>query len=249
MRLLDLFCGAGGCSVGYARAGFEVVGVDIEPQPNYPFEFHQADALEALRDYIDEGNGSFDAIHASPPCHAFSTVGKQVQAMGRREEPYPDLVGPTRALLQESELPYVIENVPGAPLYGPLQLCGSSFGLDVRRHRLFECQGFSAMSLPCAHYWQTPRFKTVDKRRQLSSVVPVHGGSQINGLASVMGVYGHLDYPGERQLRERAMDIDWMSPYELTQAIPPAYTEHIGYYLMRALETANPRPEGRGFAD
>lgn len=226
-RLVDLFCGAGGCAVGYHRAGFDVVGVDIRPQPNYPFEFHEGDALGYIREHAHE----FDAIHASPPCQAHSTIAKQQRA--RRPDTYdhPDLVDATRRLLRASGLPYVIENVLGAPLENAVMLCGSSFGLDVRRHRLFECS-FPMLAPPCAHHWQTPRFRSLDRRRGLKSVVPVYGGGQVAGLVSVVGVHGNLNYSGERALREQAMGIDWMSPYELTQAIPPAMTEHVGGYLM-----------------
>jgi DNA (cytosine-5)-methyltransferase 1 len=218
-RILDAFCGAGGAGEGYHRAGFEVVGVDIKPQPNYPFEFVQADALEFLRDL--EG---FDAIHASPPCQAHSTIGKQARGRDATLH-HADHIDATRAALCASGLPYVIENVPGAPLRNAVMLCGSSFGLNVRRHRLFE-SNVPIMALPCAHHWQTPRFRSLDKRRGDK----VAGLS--DGLASVVGVHGHHNYAGERALREWAMDIDWMSPYELTQAIPPAYTEHIGGFLM-----------------
>lgn len=227
-RLLDLFCGAGGAAVGYHRAGFNVVGVDIQPQPNYPFEFHQADAMTFPLD-------GFDAIHASPPCQAYSTIAKQQRKRRPGTYEHPDLVEDTRARLQAAGVPFVIENVLGAPLHNPIMLCGSSFGLDVRRHRLFECS-FPIMAPPCAHHWQTPRFRSLDRRRGLKSVVPVYGGGQISGLASVVGVHGNLKYAGERALREEAMGIDWMSPYELTQAIPPAYTTHIGGYLMAALD-------------
>ncbi len=232
-RLLDLFCGAGGCSVGYERAGFDVVGVDIVPQPNYPFEFYRRDALKTLEAVaaLEPILGGFDALHASPPCQAHSSIGKQVRAMGRRLEEYPDLIPQTRELLRATGLPYVIENVIGAPLRNPIMLCGSSFGLDVRRHRLFETN-WPLMALPCAHHWQRPRFRSLDKRRHLKSVVPVHGGGQ---LASVVGVHGHLNYSGEQELRKKAMDIDWMSNYELTQAIPPAYTEFIGEALLHHL--------------
>lgn len=221
-RLLDLFCGAGGAATGYTRAGFDVVGVDINPQPRYPFEFVQADAMTFPLD-------GFDAIHASPPCQAHSTVGKQARWRDKDLE-HADHIEAIRDLLIGSGLPYVIENVMGAPLRNPVMLCGSSFGLDVRRHRLFE-SNVPIMSLPCAHHWQTPRFRSLDKRRHKPrSTIAVHGGSQ---LQSVVGVYGHLNYAGEQELRKAAMQIDWMSPYELTQAIPPTFTEHIGEYLMR----------------
>ena len=214
-RLLDLFCGAGGCSVGYERAGFDVVGVDIKPQPNYPFEFHQADALEALADYIAEGDGSFDAIHTSPPCQAFSDL-----AALSPDKDYPELIEPTRDLLLRTGLPYVIENVEGAPLIYPVRLCGSSLGLPLlQRHRLFECN-FSVMVPPCAHGVQEKRFPALngqDRKR--------------GGKSGIVGVYGN---GGDKRadLWPKAMGIDWMTRQELTQAIPPAYTEHIGSYLM-----------------
>ena len=134
-RLLDLFCGAGGAGMGYSWAGFDVVGVDVNPQPNYPFEFHQADALAYPLD-------GFDAIHASPPCQAYSRLRRM-----RPGKYYPDLVEATRARLVAADRPYAIENVPGAPLLSPLLLCGEYFGLGamcdggwrpLRRHRLFE---------------------------------------------------------------------------------------------------------------
>ena len=225
--MLDLFCGAGGAAVGYHRAGFDVVGVDIVPQPNYPFAFMRADVLSDWHDILWEA-GRVDAIHASPPCQAHSTIGKQVRATGQTTNEHPDLVEPTRELLVATELPYVIENVPGAPLLNPVQFCGSWFGLDVRRHRLFETN-WPLLSTPCSHHWQRPRFPSMDKRRGLKSVVPVYGSTQ---LMSVVGVHGHLKHAGEQELRQAAMGIDWMSPYELTQAIPPAYTELIGHQLM-----------------
>ena len=224
-RLLDLFCGAGGAAMGYHRAGFDVIGVDAVSQPNYPFEFHQADALTFPLD-------GFDAIHASPPCQHASTIAKQQRV--RRPDTYehPDLVPQTRARLIATGVPYVIENVIGAQLVNAIVLCGSSFGLDLRRHRLFECS-FPLLAQPCAHHWQTPRFRSLDSRLnrpELLSTIPVYGTGR--HLATVVGVHGHHNYAGERELRERAMGVDWMSPYELTQAIPPAYTEHIGHYLM-----------------
>jgi DNA (cytosine-5)-methyltransferase 1 len=211
--------------------------VDVVDQPNYPgypFSFIQADALHYLREEWPAAR--FDAIHASPPCQAHSTIAKQqrVRRPGEYDEKHVDLVAPTRDLLKQTGLPYVIENVPGAPLENPITLCGSAFGMDIRRHRLFECS-FPIMAPPCAHGQQAPRFRSLDKRRHtLKTTVPIHGmGSQ---LASVVGVHGHHNYAGERELREAAMEIDWMSPYELTQAIPPRFTEHIGSYLLTHLE-------------
>ena len=212
--LLDLFSGAGGCSVGYHRAGFDVVGVDIEPQPNYPFAaFYECDALAAL--HALDAFGDVAAIHASPPCQAYTTL-RTLQ--GDRE--YPDLLGPTRELLGATGLPYVIENVVGAPMRNPIQLCGSSFGLRIRRHRLFETN-WPLMSLPCAHYWQQdkifPALNGQDRKR--------------GGRSGIVGVYGN---GGDKRadLWPEAMGIDWMSRQELTQAIPPAYTEFIGEQLL-----------------
>jgi DNA (cytosine-5)-methyltransferase 1 len=227
--LVDLFCKAGGCTKGYQRAGFYVVGVDIEPQPNYcGDEFHQADALTFP---LDEA----DCIHASPPCQAHSSIAKQQRARRPGAYDHPDLVDVTRDRLVAAGVPYVIENVVGAPLLNHVQLCGSSFGLDVRRHRLFECS-FPVLAPPCAHHWQKPRFRSLDSRRKApAATVPVHGdnmGKRSRFLASVVGVHGHLNYAGEFALRQRAMGIDWMDAAELCQAIPPAYTEHIGEYLM-----------------
>lgn len=219
-RLLDLYCGAGGAAMGYHRAGFDVLGVDVAPQPSYPFPFVQADALEFLRDVLRREPGTIaDAVHASPPCQAHVRGLSAVNRSLGRSVRYVDLIAPTRDLLVELGLPYVIENVVGAPLIDPVQLCGSSFGLDLRRHRLFECS-FPALVPPCAHGWQTPRFRSLDAR--------LHARGK---LASVVGVHGHLNYAGERELRERAMGIDWMAPDELAESIPPAYTECLGEQL------------------
>lgn len=139
-RLLDLFCGAGGAAMGYHRAGFDVVGVDIRPQRHYPFEFVQADALGFMERH---GWRGFDAIHASPPCQAYS----RMRAI-RRSFPYPDLLGSTRDALESTGLRVVIENVPLSPIRAQLLLCGSMFGLRVQRHRLFE----GNWSMPMAPY-------------------------------------------------------------------------------------------------
>lgn len=206
-RLLDLFCCGGGAAMGYHRAGFDVVGVDIEPQPDYPFEFHQADALEFSLD-------GFDAVHASPPCQSFTAYRRKGHGVG---DGYPDLIDPMRARLIASGLPYVIENVAGAPLRNAIMLCGSSFGLDVRRHRYFE-SNLTLLALPCDHSWQTPRFAPATNRTNLRRTVEV-------------GVWRiPLD------VQQRAMGVDWLPLRKLSEAIPPAYTEHLGRQLRAAIE-------------
>lgn len=127
-RLLDLFCCQGGASVGYEAAGFEVVGVDIDPQPRYPLDFHQADALKWALEHHDE----FDAFHASPPCQAW-TNAQRIQG-----NDHEDFIAATRSLFKLIGKPWVIENVPGSPLRDPIMLCGPMFGLETYRHRLFE---------------------------------------------------------------------------------------------------------------
>ncbi len=151
--LLDLFCGAGGCSAGYSRAGFDVVGVDNRPQPNYPFPFIQGDALELLAD--PDFMAQFDAIAASPPCQHYS----QATAWRGDRDNHPDLIGPTRDLLIATGLPYVIENVEGArhELRRPIMLCGSDFGLRVQRHRFFETNWPLRLHMaPCRHVGLLP---------------------------------------------------------------------------------------------
>ena len=191
--------------MGYHRAGFDVVGVDIVDQPRYPFEFHQGDALEVGVRLLAEQ--PFDAIHASPPCQAYTAYRRKGHGVG---DDYPDLIAETRRLLEQTGLPYVIENVPGAPLKNPVQLCGSSFGLDVRRHRLFETN-WPLLVPPCNHAAQTPRFPHATNRSNLRSTVEV----------GVWRIPMHV--------QEQAMGIDWMTLEELSQAIPPAYTEFLGH--------------------
>lgn len=212
-RLLDLCCGAGGASKGYAAAGFDVYGVDIAPQPNYPFSFRQRDALEVLREVIDCWGAGYDAIHASFPCQAKTAYRRKGHGVG---DGYPNMIPEGRALLERTRLPYVIENVEGfrPDLRNPVQLCGSSFGLDIRRHRLFE-SNVPLMVPVCAHGWQTPRFPGATNREPLSRCTVEVGVWRIP-----------LD------VQQRAMGIDWMTLEELSEAIPPAYAEHIGGYLM-----------------
>jgi DNA (cytosine-5)-methyltransferase 1 len=212
-RLLDLFCGAGGAAMGYHRAGFDVVGVDIKPQPNYPFEFHHADALAVTGDFAwIDFLLAFDAIHASPPCQAYSVATPAYARDG-----HPDLVAATRELLEATGLPYVIENVPGAPLDNPVILCGSSLGLRVRRHRLFETN-WPLMVPPCMH---------------------AHQGQPV-------GVYGGGTGKGQKRGRKAmssaeaiaVMEMPWASRNEAVQAIPPAYTELVGAQLLAHIKVA-----------
>jgi DNA (cytosine-5)-methyltransferase 1 len=216
--LLDLFCGAGGAATGYHQAGFDIIGIDINPQPNYPFDFVQADALQ----WLDGGlPPAITAIHASPPCQHYTSLAK---GTNRNADRHPALIPAVRRQLIATKLPYIIENVEAAPLAIPVRLCGSSFGLDLRRHRLFETN-VMIWSLPCDHAWQTPRFRSLDRRRGTA-------------LSTVVGVHGHQNYANELRLRRQAMGIDWMTNAELVQAIPPAYTEYIGTQLLQALEGA-----------
>lgn len=209
-RLLDLFCGAGGAAVGYHRAGFDVVGVDINPQQHYPFEFHQADAMTYPLD-------GFDAIHASPVCYAWS---KMRDCRPGSKDDQPDLITPLRPVLRAAGLPYVIENVPGSPLLNPVRICGSGLGLKLQRHRDFECS-FPAWGVACAHgqnRWNPDYGHSTGRKRRR---VPVVGEWRV-----------------PKALQDEAMGIDWMTLEELTEAIPPAYTEWIGTQLFAALEAA-----------
>lgn len=210
LKLLDLFCCAGGCGMGYHRAGFDVVGVDIRPQPRYPFKFHCGDAIEFLRQY----GADYDVIHASPPCQAYTPL----RALHPDKE-YPDLVAETREALTASGRPWIIENVPGAPLHNAVMLCGTMFGLRVYRHRLFETSFF--MFQP-AHPKHTVRAGAPGTKGGRGRKAHYLAG----GFITVAGNVGSYCGP--------AMGIDWMTGAELSQAIPPAYTEYIGrQYLDR----------------
>jgi DNA (cytosine-5)-methyltransferase 1 len=211
-RLLDLFCGAGGASVGYHLAGFEVVGVDIEPQSRYPFRFVKADALAVLRGEVpDLDPATFDALHTSPPCQSESDLRH------RTGKEYPDLLTPTLTLLERLSVPWVVENVASTmKLPGALVLCGTEFGLGaqgrwLKRHRRFGSNVFLFGA----------------------------GGCYCYGLP-IGGVYGHGAGIGSKKRgykwgvagRRIAMGIDWMNRDELSQAIPPAYTSFIGEQLL-----------------
>lgn len=236
MRLLDLFCGAGGAGMGYHRAGFEVTGIDLSPQPNYPFEFEQADAIQVLRDWGSDIRDVADAIHASPPCQAYSTM----RVMHNARDGHPDLVETTRDLLNATGLPWVIENVVGAPMkVGPpdlfdrstgVTLCGSMFGLnngeyELRRHRLFEAN--IPLGQPrCEHRLPVIGFYG-DHARTRQRTIAGHRdrGGDITGLARKMPLVRDL------------MGIDWMRWEEAVLAIPPAYTEWVGTHLLAHLES------------
>jgi DNA (cytosine-5)-methyltransferase 1 len=207
MRLLDLFCCAGGAAMGYHRAGFtEIVGIDIRPQPRYPFAFLQGDALKPPVRLED-----FDVIHASPPCQSYSKTRKILEGKGLPNRGQ-DLVASTRALLAGQA--YVMENVPGAPLRHPVLLCGEMFGLRVIRHRLFE----SSVGL------LTP------PHPQHQGGTNSHRGYSRGGRYVTVG--GHNYNPTDGR---DAMGIDWMTRDELNEAIPPAFTEFIGRQLINAL--------------
>lgn len=219
LRLLDVCCGAGGCSVGYSRAGFEVEGVDNEPHPDYPFRFHLADALEVLADraFLDR----FDAVHASFPCHDFSDLAALSGLDGSGE-----LLARGRGLLRAWGGRYVLENVEGAPLLNPVRLCGSEFGLgadcadgvrrQLRRHRLFESNVWLMGAGGCQH------------RGQPIGVYGTGGGGQMT-----------RGYKGNLAESRQATGADWMNRSDVSQCIPPDYTQFIGEQLAAAIERDN----------
>jgi DNA (cytosine-5)-methyltransferase 1 len=218
-RLLDLFCCQGGAAEGYASAGFDVVGIDINAQPHYPYEFHQADALTFPLD-------GFDAYHASPPCQARSDLQKQSKIA------YEEFVPRIRERLRATGRPYVIENVEGATddeeaqLIDPIMLCGTMFpGLRVIRHRLFEAN----FPIVAPAHPKHPLVFTHDKRKahygrlnQDESYVQVTGG-------------GNCTIANKRA----AMGVPWMTGHGANEAIPPAYTEYVGGFLMAEVERRN----------
>ena len=221
--LLDLFCCAGGAGTGYSQAGFEVVGVDINPQPNYPFPFIQQDALTLDSKFI----ALFDAIHASPPCQSYSDLAKR---NGNADE-WPRLVEPVREMLSKTGLPYVIENVEGAPLRNPVILCGTMFKhLRVLRHRLFE----SNFPIKAPPHGKHPLVHTLDKRKnhygktdENKDYVQVTGGGNCSIVAA-----------------REAMGIEWMTKKEINEAIPPAYAEFVGGQLMHYLSAVKKSLKG-----
>lgn len=213
--------------MGYHRAGFEMVGVDNRPQPRYPFPFILGDAIDVLTRMMNGekflasdgrwyGIDDFDFFHASPPCQAYSRI---TPWSGAREK-HPDLLQPTIDVLDRVGKPYVVENVPGAPMKNYLMLCGTMFGLRVFRHRLFVCKPSIHMSpMTCNHHGYSR-----------NSVRGVNRDKYKNG--TFITVAGHI---GNFEMAKSAMGIDWMNRRELTQAVPPVYTEWVGNQLMAVL--------------
>jgi DNA (cytosine-5)-methyltransferase 1 len=222
-RLLDLFCCAGGAGVGYNEAGFDVIGIDINPQPNYPLPFIQADVLTLDPQFI----ATFDAVHASPPCQSYSDLAKR----NGNAEKWPRLIEPVRELLVASGIPFVIENVEGAPLIDPIVLCGTMFPeLRVLRHRLFETN-FPISAPPHGPH---PKVHTFDKRKshfgktnEWEDFVQVTGGGNCSIAAA-----------------RHAMGITWMTKREINEAIPPAYTRFIGKHLLAHIKNEAQQMEG-----
>ena len=222
-RILDLFCCAGGAAKGYADAGFEVVGVDIDPQPNYPYEFHQADAIE----FVKEHGHEFDAIHASPPCQTFS----RTKTLHGNE--HPDLIKPTRDALVASGKPWVMENVVGAPLIDPIKLSGQHFNMTAQdvdgvplklvRNRLFESN--ILLRVPDSFH--------ANRHIQTASIYGAGGGwtPRHRDIHDRRGGYiPHTD------VIKQLLGIDWMSKHEMSQSIPPVFTEWVGGQIIDHIE-------------
>jgi DNA (cytosine-5)-methyltransferase 1 len=211
-RVLDAFCCSGGAGEGYRQAGFDVLGVDIEPQPNYrPGEFVQGDAV----DYIREHGHEFDLIHGSPPCQAYTPLNAY------NHKTYPDLVAATRAAMIATGVPYIIENVPQAPLRDPITLCGAMFGLPLYRHRDFESSLELEAPAHPAHTWRCTRngyLPTAEK-----PFMSIHGGKHSKAW---------------QRAAAAAMGVPWATTIrEVCEAIPPAYTRHLGEQAIALLET------------
>jgi hypothetical protein len=215
-RLLDLFSGAGGAAMGYYRAGFDVVGVDIDPQPDFPFEFVQGDAVA----YLAAHGNEFDAIHASPPCQAHTALTKGNRARGWQDN-HRDFIAVTRALLDHIGRPYVIENVQGSTVRRDLTLCGEMFGLKVIRHRYFELG-----------HWEATAPRHLAHRGRVAGW---RHGTLHEG--PYFAVYGTGGGKGSLEQWREAMGIDWMTTrHELSESIPPAYTEFIGGQLINQMQ-------------
>lgn len=209
--LLDLFCCQGGASAGYAAAGFRIAGVDLYAQPRYPYPFVRYDALAFLQALLDLGTtglGRYAAIHASPPCQAHTNA----QRIQGRE--HPDLIAPVRELLDQTGLPYIIENVVGAPLKSPVMLCGATLGLHTYRHRLFE----SNVTLT------VPEHQPHDQQ-QIKMGRPLEDGD----FYQAVGHFSNVPYV------KTDLGVPWMSREGIKECIPPAYTKYLGRQLLEAI--------------
>lgn len=211
MKVLDLFCGAGGASMGYHRAGFDVVGVDINPQPHYPFEFIQADALDPQLQF-----SGFDLIHASPPCQAYTPMSNRWRGKGTKADDRVGSIKAVRSMLHAAGVPWVIENVRGSGLDG-LELTGEMFGLGVHRPRKFESSVF---------------LLAPQKPSPARDSVPVYGKHHDGRLLWKRKDGTELRAPRTLETAQEAMGIDWMPWTALKESIPPAYTEWIGRRIM-----------------
>lgn len=225
-RLLDLYCGAGGAGMGYARAGFEVVGVDLAPQRHYPFAFVQGDALAALRGELEGIDlATFDAVHASPPCQAYTALRSLPWL---REREYWDSIPPTLELLRPLRVPWVLENVERAPVDG-ITLCGTMFGLawpdglPIYRHRRFASSEFM---LAPGHPKHTA---VLAHGRDRMDVRGAHVRGRRPRLNNGRVIGGHQS---ATIVASSPMGVDWMTGNEASQAIPPAYTEWLGRRLL-----------------
>lgn len=205
--LIDLFCGAGGAAKGYSDAGFDILGVDINPQPHYPFPFVQADAIE----FIMSTDLPYQAIHSSPPCQYYSMMSRCRPDLAAK---YPDLIGPTRVALQTRGVPWVIENVVGSPLIRPIRLCGWSFGRELYRHRMFETN------------FPVPRKRHLPHEKPGSRA----GHWKPGEIISISGNFSPV------WLAKQVMEISWMKRSELAESIPPYFTEYIGGFMMQEVE-------------
>lgn len=231
MRVLDLFSGAGGAADGYVRAGFNVLGVDKAAQPHYPYLFVQDDALYVMEEllrgkYYPPGTDfywtldDFDLIHASPPCQLFTMYNNVKSIAKSTSENYENLIPETRDLLRNSRKPYVIENVPRAPLEDYFQLCGTSFGIRVRRHRIFETNWGPITVPPCDH------------KRFTDKIFP--GSSNRPNGRTVCNI-GEYRVPLGTQ--KDHMQVDWpVTLHELSEMVPPVMTEHIGRQFIATIE-------------
>jgi DNA (cytosine-5)-methyltransferase 1 len=210
VKALDLYCCSGGAGTGLDQAGFDVTGIDINPQKNYPYRFIQANVMTLPISYLK----MFDFIWASPPCQQYTQSAEQWRLAGKE---YPDLIEPTREMLKASGKPYVIENVPGAPLINPITLCGNMFGLRTYRHRLFETNFPAIEPFHWAHTAKNAKMGRAPKEGEFLQIVGHFSGVPL--AQEIMGL------PGRTQ-------------YELAQAIPPAYSKYLAEQYLETAQVA-----------